>query len=311
MFCTDRWIPRGKFSKDSAKRLYGFGIKMLASSMITTIYNDIRPLIIGKKFSTADLGYYERGQRFSTTVSRNLDTAVQSVMFPVMAQAQDDKKQVRAMLRRAQTMGEFVIFPAMVGMSAVAEPMVRLLLTEKWMPCVIFVQVLCIAEMQTPITSANLVAVKALGRSDILMKQELLRRTLMIIVLLITVFVFNSVEAIAYGFLFSAWLDAIITSMPVKQLLDYGFADQAKDMWPLRAGGGDNGRGRGGAQPAEHTGRGEACSTDNYRRGGVRRSLRRTQGRKLYLCPEYAEEAQGRQESEQPGRRVKLKRKNA
>lgn len=96
MFCTDRWIPRGKFSKDSAKRLYGFGIKMLASSMITTIYNDIRPLIIGKKFSTADLGYYERGQRFSTTVSRNLDTAVQSVMFPVMAQAQDDKKQVRA-----------------------------------------------------------------------------------------------------------------------------------------------------------------------------------------------------------------------
>ena len=195
MFCTDRWIPRGKFSKDSAKRLYGFGIKMLASSMITTIYNDIRPLIIGKKFSTADLGYYERGQRFSTTVSRNLDTAVQSVMFPVMAQAQDDKKQVRAMLRRAQTMGEFVIFPAMVGMSAVAEPMVRLLLTEKWMPCVIFVQILCIAEMQVPLTSANLVVVKALGRSDILMKQELLRRTLMIIVLLITVFVFNSVEA--------------------------------------------------------------------------------------------------------------------
>ena len=231
MLCVNRWIPHGRFSKDSAKRLYGFGIKMLASSMITTVYNDIRPLIIGKKFSTADLGYYERGQRFSSTVSMNLDTAVQSVMFPVMAQAQDDKKQVRAMLRRAQTMGEFVIFPAMVGMSAVAEPMVRLLLTEKWMPCVIFVQVLCIAEMQTPITSANLVAVKALGRSDILMKQELLRRTLMIIVLLITVFVFNSVEAIAYGFLFSAWLDAIITSMPVKQLLDYGFADQAKDMW--------------------------------------------------------------------------------
>ena len=108
--------------------------------------------------------------------------------------------------------------------------MVRLLLTEKWMPCVIFVQILCIAEMQVPLTSANLVVVKALGRSDILMKQELLRRTLMIIVLLITVFVFNSVEAIAYGFLFSAWLDAIITSMPVKQLLDYGFADQAKDM---------------------------------------------------------------------------------
>ena len=120
MLCVNRWIPHGRFSKDSAKRLYGFGIKMLASSMITTVYNDIRPLIIGKKFSTADLGYYERGQRFSSTVSMNLDTAVQSVMFPVMAQAQDDKKQVRAMLRRAQTMGTFIIFPAMVGMAAVA-----------------------------------------------------------------------------------------------------------------------------------------------------------------------------------------------
>ena len=231
MLFANRWVPHGKFSKDSAKRLYGFGIKMLASSMITTIYNDIRPLIIGKKFSTADLGYYERGQRFSTTVSLNLDTAVQSVMFPVMAQVQDDKKQVRAMLRRAQTMGEFIIFPAMVGMSVVAEPMVRLLLTEKWMPCVIFVQVLCIAEMQVPLTSSNLVVVKALGRSDILMKQEILRRALMIIVLLITVFVFDSVVAIAWGFLFSAWLDAIVTSMPVKKLLGYGFTDQAKDMW--------------------------------------------------------------------------------
>ena len=231
MLFANRWVPHGRFSKDSAKRLYGFGIKMLASSMITTIYNDIRPLIIGKKFSTADLGYYERGQRFSTTVSLNLDTAVQSVMFPVMAQAQDDKKQVRAMLRRAQTMGEFIIFPAMVGMAAVAEPMVRLLLTEKWMPCVIFVQILCVAEMQVPLTSSNLVVVKALGRSDILMKQEILRRTLMIIVLLVTVFAFHSVVAIACGFLFSAWLDAFVTSMPVKKLLGYGFADQAKDMW--------------------------------------------------------------------------------
>ena len=128
-------------------------------------------------------------------------------------------------------MGEFVIFPAMVGMAAVAEPMVRLLLTEKWMPCVIFVQILCIAEMQVPLTSSNLVVVKALGRSDILMKQEVLRRTLMIIVLLITVFAFDSVVAIACGFLFSAWLDAFVTSIPVKKLLGYGFADQAKDMW--------------------------------------------------------------------------------
>ena len=225
------WFPHSRFSMDSARRLYGFGIKMLAASLITTLYNDIRPLIIGKKFSTADLGYYDRGQRFSSTISLNLDVAVQSVMFPVLSNAQDDKAQFLSILRRTKQLGAFVIFPAMLGMAAVAEPMVRLLLTDKWLPCVVFVVIMCIGEAQVPLTSSNLVAVKALGRSDVYAKQEIVRRVLMLIVLAISVLAFDSVEAIAVGFLISAWLDTFVTSLSVKDLLGYGFFDQMKDIW--------------------------------------------------------------------------------
>jgi len=108
---------------------------------------------------------------------------------------------------------------------------VRLLLTDEWLPCVIFVQILCVAEMQVPITASNLLAVKSLGRSDIYAKQEVLRRILMLIVLAISVLAFNSVEAIAIGFMISAWIDAAFTSLPVKKLLGYSIGDQIKDLW--------------------------------------------------------------------------------
>jgi len=231
MLAVMRWIPRGGFSLDSAKRLYGFGLKMLAASIITTLYNDIRPLIIGKRFSTADLGYYNRGQTFASTVSLNLDAAVQSVMFPVLSRIQDDPGQLLGMFRRTKRLGAFLIFPVMLGMAAVAEPMVRLLLTDTWLPAVPFVVLLSIGEAQVPLTSTNLIAVKALGRSDLYARQEVLRRVLMLIVLAVSVLGFHSVTAIAAGFVLSAWLDAFVTLLPIKKLLGYGMAQQLGDIW--------------------------------------------------------------------------------
>lgn len=228
-----RWFPHGRFSAASAKRLYSFGLRMLASSLINVLYNDIRPLIIGKRFSTADLGYYDRGGQFSSIIALNIDDAVQSVMFPVLSQLQDQRDALRSAAMRAMGMNAFLIFPAMFGMAAVAEPMVRLLLTDKWLPCVIFVQILCIAEAQIPLTTTNLVVLKSLGRSDIYMKQEIVRRVLMLAVLLTSVFAFNSTVAIAFGFLFSAWLDAFVTSLPLKKLLGLRFLDELWELWQI------------------------------------------------------------------------------
>ena len=230
-FLVLRWIPRGRFSMDSARRLGGFGIKMLAASAIQNIYLSLRPLIIGKRFSAADLGCYDKGRNFSYTISVNLDAAIRSVMFPVLSRAQDDREKFTGIMRQMSRLGSFVIFPVMLGLAAVAEPFIRLLLTEKWIAAAPILVILSIGEAQIPLTSANLIALKSLGRSDLYARQELVRRALMLVVLVISVVCFHSVEAIAVGYSVSAWLDVFVTSLPIKKLLNYGVLDQLRDVW--------------------------------------------------------------------------------
>lgn len=226
-----RWVPHSRFSMDSAKRLYGYGLKMMVASVISVVYNSIRPIIIGKRFSTTALGYYDRGARFSSIVSSNLDSALQAVMFPVLSGAQDDADRFRSILSRTKKLGSFMLFPAMLGMAAVAEPMVRLLLTEEWLPCTIYIQLLCIGEMMLPVTSSNLLAIQSIGRSDIYAKLEIVRRVLMLTVLAASIIFFDSVEAIAVGFVISAWLDTLVSVLPVRKLLGYGLRAQLGDIW--------------------------------------------------------------------------------
>lgn len=231
MFAAVRWRPRLSFSVARAKVLYGFGWKMLASSLLCSLYYDLRSLIIGKRFSTEALGYYDRGNQIPFVISSALDSSVQSVMFPVLAKSQDDKGVLRGILHRSLTLSALIVIPAMVGLSAVADTFIRLLLTEKWLPSVVFMEVLCIGHAASAITAPNLVAIKAMGRSDIYMKLEFVRRVLMLAVLAITVFAFDFVVAMAYSFALSAWIDAIVCAIPSGRLLGYGVVKQFKDMW--------------------------------------------------------------------------------
>lgn len=231
MFAAVRWRPRLSFSVARAKVLYGFGWKMLASSLLCSLYYDLRSLIIGKRFSTEALGYYDRGNQIPFVISSALDSSVQSVMFPVLAKSQDDKGALKGILRRSLTISALLIIPAMIGLSAVSDTFIRLLLTDKWLPSVVFMEVLCIGHAASAITAPNLVAIKAMGRSDIYMKLEFVRRVLMLAVLAITVFAFDFVVAMAYSFALSAWIDAIVCAIPSGRLLGYGVVKQFKDMW--------------------------------------------------------------------------------
>ena len=186
---------------------------------------------LGKRFSAADLGCYDKGRNFSYTISVNLDAAIRSVMFPVLSRAQDDREKFTGIMRQMSRLGSFVIFPVMLGLAAVAEPFIRLLLTEKWIAAAPILVILSIGEAQIPLTSANLIALKSLGRSDLYARQELVRRALMLVVLVISVVCFHSVEAIAVGYSVSAWLDVFVTSLPIKKLLNYGVLDQLRDVW--------------------------------------------------------------------------------
>ena len=230
-FLVLRWVPRGGFSRESARRLGGFGLRMVAASAVENLYLSLRPLIIGKIFSAAELGYYDRGRNFSYTISINLDAAIRQVMFPVLSRAQDDREQFIAIMRRMSKLGSFVIFPVMVGLAAVAEPLVRLLFTEKWIATAPILMILSLGEAQIPLTSANIIALKSLGRSDIYAKQEVVRRVLMLVMLFVSIIAFNSLEAIAVFYTISAWLDVVVTSLPIKKLLGYGVLDQLRDVW--------------------------------------------------------------------------------
>jgi O-antigen/teichoic acid export membrane protein len=223
-----KWYPALVFSIQRAKVLFSFGWKMLVSGLLCGLYNDLRALIIGKVYSPADLGYYNRGQQFPDIVSHTLDNAIQSVMFPVMSQVQDDCLRVKLVLRRTMSMGALVIVPLMFGMAVVSAPFIELLLTAKWLPCVPYMQCICIGFAALPMASSSLVAIKAIGRSDVYMRLEIVRRIAMLIVLLISVFCFDSVLAIAVGFAISSWIDYIVISIPIKKMLNFSFVEQIK-----------------------------------------------------------------------------------
>jgi len=230
MLFSAKWFPRRLFSFERAKQLFSFGWKMLVSAVLCSIYVDIRTLIVGKTFSTEDLAYYNRGQQFPSTISNTLDLSIQAVMFPALASSQDDTSRVKAMLKRSLSLGAFLIVPLMVGLAVTSEAVVKLLLTDKWLPCVLYMQIICLADASIPLTSSNLVAIKAIGRSDVYMRLEIVRRVAMLAVLLISVFCFHSVEAIVLGYLISSWLDYVIIMIPVKSLLSYGIEEQMKDI---------------------------------------------------------------------------------
>ena len=230
---VERWLPKFEFSLLRAKILFSYGWKMFISAVLCSLYADIRSLVIGKKFSSDDLAYYNRGQQFPQIISHTLDSAIQSVMFPTMAAVQDEREKLARMLRRAETMGAYVVIPVMLGLAAVSEGVVQVLLTEKWLPCVPYMQWLCIANAAVPITSSNLIAIKSSGRSDVYMGLEMVRRVVMLAILAVSIFAFQSVLAIAIGFCISSWLDAFITMMPVKRLLNYGIFAQMADLWKI------------------------------------------------------------------------------
>ena len=225
------WFPRFVFSWKRAGVLFSFGWKMLVSSILCSVYHDVRSLIIGKRYSVDDLAYYNRGQQYPEVISLTIDTAIQSVMFPTMARSQTDIAQMRLMLKRTISLSTFIITPMMVGLAAVSHSLILLLLTEKWLPSVPYMQLICIVGITFPFISSSLVAIKALGRSDVYMKIEFIRRMTMLVILLVAVFVFDSVLTIAISYVISVFIDMFIASAPLKKSLDYNGFKQVKDNW--------------------------------------------------------------------------------
>ena len=230
LWLTVKWRPKRMFSWRRLKVLLSFGWKMLASSLLDTVYNNVRSLIIGKMYSSSDLAYYDQGKKFPNVIVTNINTSIDSVLLPTMASAQDDADRVKSMTRRAIKTSTYIMAPLMMGLAFCAEPIVGLVLTDKWLPCVPFLRIFCITYMFYPIHTANLNAIKAMGRSDLFLKLEIVKKVVGIALLLSTMWF--GVMAMAYSLLISSVLSQIINSWPNRKLLRYGYLEQLKDILP-------------------------------------------------------------------------------
>lgn len=225
-----KWRPKKMFSWDRLKSLLSFGWKMLVSSLLDTVYNNIRSLIIGKMYSSADLAYYNQGKQFPHTIVNNINSSIDSVLLPSMSSAQDDSTRVKSMTRRSIKTSTYIMAPMMMGLAFCAEPIVRLVLTDKWLPCVPFLRIFCITYMFYPIHTANLNAIKAMGRSDYFLKLEIAKKVVGMTLLASTMWF--GVMAMAYSLLVGTVTGMIINSWPNKKLLDYSYFEQMKDILP-------------------------------------------------------------------------------
>lgn len=232
MWITVKWRPKLLFSLDRLSKLFSFGWKLLVSALLDTGYREMQSLVIGKMFSASDLGFYNRGRMFPQVVVGNIDGSIQSIMLPALSQVQDDPRRIKEMMRRAITMSAFIIAPLMAGMIATAEPIVRIVLTDKWLPSVPFMQICCISFIFYPIHTANLTAINAVGRSDIFLKLEIYKKLLGMAVLVVTIILFRSVIAIAWSAVLSGIISTFINAYPNKRLICYTYSEQMKDLMP-------------------------------------------------------------------------------
>lgn len=230
LWITVKWRPKLMFSLARLKGLFSYGWKLLASSLIDTVYTNIRQLIIGKLYSSADLAYYNKGRQIPNLFVTNINTSIDSVLLPVMSKEQDNKERVRTMTRRAVMTSTYIMAPLMMGLAFMATPVIRLLLTDKWISSVPFLRIFCITFMFYPIHTANLNAIKAMGRSDMFLKLEVEKKIVGVIVLVVTMWF--GVMAMAYSMLFMSIVNQIINSYPNKKLLGYSYISQLKDIIP-------------------------------------------------------------------------------
>lgn len=230
LWILGKWRPKKMFSFARLKGLFSFGWKILVSGLIDTGYGSLRTLIIGKIYSSSDLAYYNKGKSWPDLFITNVNSSIDSVLLPTMSAAQDNTKTVKAMTRRAIKTSTYVMAPLLMGLAFCGTTLVRLVLTEKWLPLVPFMTIFCITYMFYPVHTANLNAIKAMGRSDLFLKLEISKKIVGLIALAVTVPI--SVMAMGYSLLFTSVASQIINSWPNKKLLNYGYIEQLKDILP-------------------------------------------------------------------------------
>lgn len=228
LWVTVKWRPALKFSFTRLKDLFSFGWKMLCSGLIDAIYNELYGLAIGKVYNTEQLAYYNKANQFPNLITTNVNGSISAVMLPALSNEQEKKERVKSMMRRAIKTSSFLLFPMMFGLAAVSEPLIKIILTDKWLPAVKLMQLLCFSYALWPIHTINLQAISAMGRSDIFLKLEVIKKVVGVIALVISIPL--GIVWMAGIKVITSIISTFINAYPNKKLLNYSYLEQIKDI---------------------------------------------------------------------------------
>lgn len=226
------WKPKATFSLGRARELFGFGWKLLVSGLLDQGYQSLSDLVIGRRFSTSDLGLVSQGKKYPQALGSMLDGAIQPVMLSATARLQGDIAQVKRLVRRALKTSTYLVCPCMALFAVAAEPLVGLLLGEEWLPCVPFLQMYCIVYMLLPIHTTNLQALNGMGRSDLFLKLEFVKTAIGAAALLFGVFVIGDLRFIVGTYIFTGALSTLVNAWPNRKVVGYSYVEQVRDMAP-------------------------------------------------------------------------------
>lgn len=224
------WMPKLVFSKESFKRLFSYSSKLLAASVINVAYDNAYPMVIGKLFTAADAGQYTRAGQFPLVANNTITGALNRVAFPVLSQIQDDNERLLNVYEKYIQLSSFLIFPVLLWLCGCARPLVSFLLTDKWLDCVPLMQILCFSLLTNGITLINLNLLYVKGRSDLVLRLEIIKKTIAFIILFVSMLF--SLKVMCYGQVLYSIIALCLNTIYTKKILGYGLFRQLKVIYP-------------------------------------------------------------------------------
>lgn len=231
LWIVSKWRPKTGWSRDSFKYLWGYGSKIMGVGILDTVFNNIYPLVIGKFYTAKDLGDYTRAQQFVDLPINNVTGILQRVSFPVLSSIQNQDNRLQTNYLRMLRTTAFIMFPLLFGIAVLAKPFVLVFLGEKWLGCVLLLQILCVAKIWTPINAVNLNLLQVKGRSDIFLKLELIKKSIIILTMILTIP--RGIVWMVSGTVFTTFVAFIINTLATQRLVNVGLFKQIKEFVPI------------------------------------------------------------------------------
>ncbi len=228
LFITVDWRPKFLFSKERFKRLFSYGWKIMASSFIGTLFDQLRGLIIGLRYTSSDLAFNNKGEQVPAIITGNLNVAFDSVLFSSISKLQDDKAAVKRVLRRSTKVSAYLLCPLLLGLAAVGNTLITVLLTDRWIECVPYLQIICFQQIFSILNTVNMQAIKAVGRSDIILKLEFVKKPIYLTMILCSM-PFGPLAICAANALYGI-VALVINTRHNKKLFNYTLREQVGDI---------------------------------------------------------------------------------